>query len=156
MADQLFDDYGIGTGSPNLFSGGMSKQELDQLLGLYPVSDAQFKSRASLTENLMADGTVDSGGMNLSDPFLPGKAAPPGTMWELNPNSNQYELVANPDWMPVRPYSGTTLAAPALAIVVPAPIAPEPRAAAPPNAAEANNGAPYSSIQSFDCVIPSG
>jgi len=114
MADQLFDDYGIGTGSQNLFSGGMSKQELDQLLGLYPVSDAQFKSRASHTENLIADGTVDSGGMNLSDPFLPGKAAPPGTMWELNPISNQYELVANPDWMPIRPYSGTTLAAPAV------------------------------------------
>ena len=113
MADQLFDDYSIGTGSPNLFSGGMSKQELDQLLGLYPVSDAQFKSRASLTENLMADGTRDSGGLNLPDPFLPGKAAPPGTMWELNTISNQYELVANPDWMPVRPYSGTTLATPA-------------------------------------------
>ena len=59
-------------------------------------------------EGLMADGTGDSGGMNLSDPFLPGKAAPPGTMWELNPNSNQYELVANPDWMPERPYSETS------------------------------------------------
>jgi hypothetical protein len=104
MADQLFDDYGIGTGSQNLFGGGMSKQELDQLLG-------QITPRAPIAEGLIADGTVDSGGMNLSDPFLPPKAAPPGTMWELNPNSNQYELVANPDWIPERPYSGTTPAA---------------------------------------------
>ena len=64
-------------------------------------------------KGLMADGTRDSGGLNLPDPFLPGKAAPPGTMWELNTISNEYELVANPDWMPVRPYSGTTLATPA-------------------------------------------
>lgn len=40
MADQLFDNYGIGTGSANLFGGGMSKQELDKLLGLYPLSQA--------------------------------------------------------------------------------------------------------------------
>jgi len=40
MADQLFDDYGVGTGSRNLFGGGMSKQELDKLLGLYPLSQA--------------------------------------------------------------------------------------------------------------------
>jgi len=105
MADQLFDDYGIGTGSRNLFGGGMSEQELNQLLG-------QITPRTPIAEGLMADGTVDSGGMNLSDPFLPGKAAPPGTMWELNPISNQYELVANPDWMPIRPYSSTTLSAP--------------------------------------------
>jgi len=44
MADQLFDDYGIGTGSQNLFSGGMSKQELDQLLGLSPLSRTEVGS----------------------------------------------------------------------------------------------------------------
>jgi len=44
MADQLFDDYGIGTGSRNLFSGGMSKQELDQLLGLSPLSRTEVGS----------------------------------------------------------------------------------------------------------------
>jgi hypothetical protein len=40
MADQLFDDYGVGTGSANLFGGGMSKQELDKLLGLSPLTQA--------------------------------------------------------------------------------------------------------------------
>lgn len=44
MADQLFDDYGIGTGSQNLFSGGMSKQELDQLLGLSPLPRTEVGS----------------------------------------------------------------------------------------------------------------
>ena len=44
MADQLFDDYGIGTGSRNLFGGGMSKQELDQLLGLSPLSRTEVGS----------------------------------------------------------------------------------------------------------------
>jgi len=34
------EDYGVGTGSRNLFGGGMSKQELDKLLGLYPLSQA--------------------------------------------------------------------------------------------------------------------
>ena len=34
------EDYGVGTGSANLFGGGMSKQELDKLLGLYPLSQA--------------------------------------------------------------------------------------------------------------------
>jgi len=34
------EDYGVGTGSGNLFGGGMSKQELDKLLGLYPLSQA--------------------------------------------------------------------------------------------------------------------
>jgi len=34
------EDYGVGTGSRNLFGGGMSKQELDKLLGLSPLSQA--------------------------------------------------------------------------------------------------------------------
>lgn len=48
MADQLFDDYGIRTGSPNLFSGGMSKQELDQLLGLSPLSRTEVSSEQTV------------------------------------------------------------------------------------------------------------
>jgi hypothetical protein len=50
--------------------------------------------------NLMADGSPDAVDRTLPDPFLPSKAAPAGTMWMLNPNSNEYELVANPDWKP--------------------------------------------------------
>ena len=56
-------------------------------------------------KGLMADGTRDSGGLNLPDPFLPGKAAPPGTMWELNTISNEYELVANPDFQPIQVFT---------------------------------------------------
>ena len=40
MAEQSYDDYGVGTGSANLFGGGMSKQELDKLLGLSPLTQA--------------------------------------------------------------------------------------------------------------------
>lgn len=51
--------------------------------------------------NLMADGTPYLQNLtDLNPPVLPSKPAPAGTMWMLNPNSNEYELVANPDWKP--------------------------------------------------------
>jgi hypothetical protein len=44
MADQLFDNYGIGTGSRNLFGGGMSTDELNKLLGLIPLPQTEVGS----------------------------------------------------------------------------------------------------------------
>jgi len=52
------DDYGIGTGSTNLFGGGMSKQELDKLLGLYPLSQANPMSAQDVS-TAEAVSTVD-------------------------------------------------------------------------------------------------
>ena len=46
--------------------------------------------------NVMADGTPDPVDRNNPSPQLPTTPAPNGAMWEFNPNSNQYELVADP------------------------------------------------------------
>jgi len=93
MADQLFDDYGIGTGSPNLFSGGMSKQELDQLLG-------QFTPRASIAEGLIADGTADLVDRGGRFPYIPFEKEPEGLIRILNQNTGRYELKLDPNFIP--------------------------------------------------------
>ena len=57
------EDYGVGTGSANLFGGGMSKQELDKLLGLYPLSQANPMSAQNVatTEALSRVDIPDRG-----------------------------------------------------------------------------------------------
>ena len=93
MADQLFDDYGVGTGSPNLFSGGMSKQELDELLG-------QFTPRTSIAKGLMADGTADRVDRGGSFPYIPFEKEPEGLIRILNQNTGRYELKIDPNFIP--------------------------------------------------------
>ena len=93
MADQLFDDYGIGTGSPNLFSGGMSKQELDELLG-------QFTPRTSIAEGLVVDRTADRVDRGGSFPYIPFEKEPEGLIRILNQNTGKYELKKDPNFIP--------------------------------------------------------
>lgn len=71
------DDYGVGTGSANLFGGGMSKQELDKLLGLYPLSQANPMSAQDVatTEAVSTVGVPYRGALDTSaqtvDSFKP-------------------------------------------------------------------------------------
>ena len=46
--------------------------------------------------NVTADGTPDPVNRTNPSPDLPTTPAPNGAMWEFNPNSNRYELVADP------------------------------------------------------------
>jgi hypothetical protein len=93
MADQLFDNYGIGTGSPNLFGGGMSEQELNQLLG-------QFTPRPSIAEGLVVDGTADRVDRGGSFPYIPFEKEPEGLIRILNQNTGKYELKKDPNFIP--------------------------------------------------------
>jgi hypothetical protein len=62
------EDYGIGTGSRNLFGGGMSKQQLDKLLGLYPLSQANPMSAQDVatTEALSTVNIPDRGASDVA------------------------------------------------------------------------------------------
>jgi len=62
------EDYGVGTGSGNLFGGGMSKQELDKLLGLYPLSQANPMSAQNVatTEALSRVDIPDRGASDVA------------------------------------------------------------------------------------------
>ena len=62
------EDYGVGTGSRNLFGGGMSKQELDKLLGLYPLSQANPMSAQDVatTEALSTVNIPDRGASDVA------------------------------------------------------------------------------------------
>jgi hypothetical protein len=86
MADQLFDDYGIGTGSQNLFGGGMSKQELDQLLGLYPLPRTEVRSGQVVptAEAVSRVNVTERGALDVANPpvddFKPVQLFAPSTM----------------------------------------------------------------------------